>query len=315
MEPTKYDEYEQTLNSPTVLAFFEHQNTAFTCTYLVIDKLQKVCAVIDPAYNFHFSTGVIETHSIDKVIKFIEEHDLRNIYILETHVHADHLTAADYVKSKVGGECCIGENVTKVQAYFAGFFKLENFPIDGSQFDRLLSEKDELEFGSFKIKILHTPGHTPACLTYIIGDCAFCGDTIFMPDMGSARCDFPGGSAEQLYHSFQKMLTLPPDLKIFVGHDYAPNGRSHQWETTIQAQLLSNKHLKQGTTLEEFVKMRQERDQELALPNLLYPSIQVNMRGGKMPEDGFFKIPVSIKSWGTRWVILVLILIIKQIRR
>ncbi|HBM61747.1 MAG TPA: MBL fold metallo-hydrolase, partial [Citreicella sp.] len=221
-------------------------------------------------------------------------------WLLETHVHADHLSAAPYIQQAVGGKIGIGERITEVQDTFGKVFNEgTEFQRDGSQFDRLFREGDSFHIGQMRGDVLHTPGHTPACLTYVIGDAAFVGDTLFMPDFGTARCDFPGGSSETLFRSIQKILSLPDETRIFVGHDYKAPGRdSYAWETTVGAQKASNIHVAAGTSAEEFVQMRDARDATLAMPRLIIPSLQVNMRAGQMPPadaqgDVFLKVPVN----------------------
>lgn len=301
MNPNEYSGSVQEAGKPSVVAFFDFQDTAFTSTFLIVDKETKKCAVVDPAYNFTLFNGTIETKSIDKVIAFIKEHDLQNEYILDTHAHADHITAAQYLKKKVGGKYCIGANITQVQKAFIDIFNITDLTPDGSQFDQLFSEGDTFQIGKLSCSVLSTPGHTPACISYHVGNSLFCGDTLFCPDMGTARCDFPGGSAQALWNSIQKLLALPPTTRVFVGHDYAPGGRPYKWETTIAEQRENNKHVKSGTSEGEFLEMRTKRDKELAIPNLLYPSIQVNIRAGHLPppeQNGkvFFKIPFTISE-------------------
>lgn len=301
MDPAKFSEYKFVEGKPNTFAFFEKKATSFTVTYVVIDFPSKKCAVIDPVTNFNLASGVATYDSADKILKFIKDNGLECVLILDTHVHADHLTAAGYMKEKLGVKYGIGFHVTTVQETFSKVFNLNDVPTNGSQFDMLFNEGDKFEIGSIKCSVLHTPGHTPACLSYVIGDSVFCGDTIFMPDMGSARCDFPGGSATTLYNSIQKILSLPEEYKIYVGHDYAPGGRDYGWETTVKEQKEKNKHTKTGTTVDEFVAFREKRDAELGVPELLYPSIQVNMRGGNFPTpesngSTYVKLPITDKK-------------------
>jgi glyoxylase-like metal-dependent hydrolase (beta-lactamase superfamily II) len=234
------------------------------------------------------------------VIDFVTREGLKVDWILETHVHADHLSAAPYLQERLGGQIGIGEKITVVQETFGKVFNEgTRFQRDGSQFDRLFVQGDSFMIGQMRGDVLHTPGHTPACLTYVIGDAAFVGDTLFMPDFGTARCDFPGGSAETLWESVQKILSLPDDTRIFVGHDYKAEGRDHYaWETTVGAQKQLNKHVGMGKSREDFIRMRTARDAQLAMPRLIVPSLQVNMRAGHMPEPedngvSYLKVPVN----------------------
>ena len=241
-----------------------------------------------------------DTKSADAIVAFVKEQGLEAVWLLETHVHADHLSAAPYLQERLGGKIGIGEKITVVQDTFGKVFNEgTRFQRDGSQFDRLFKEGDRFEIGALQGRVLHTPGHTPACLTYVIGDAAFVGDTLFMPDFGTARADFPGGSAEALYASIQKILALPDETRIFVGHDYKAPGRdTFAWETTVAEQKALNVHVGGGATAEDFVRMREARDATLDMPKLIIPSIQVNMRAGQMPEPDdsgkrFLKVPVN----------------------
>ena len=285
-------------SSPHVVPFFDEHT--FTVTYVVHDPATDVCAVVDSVLDFDHASGRTDTSSVDEVIAFIKEKGWTLDWILETHVHADHLSAAPYIQEKLGGKIAIGENIRLVQDTFGKVFNEgTEFQRDGSQFDRLLKEGDQIKLGSFTLNVLYTPGHTPACMTYVVGDAAFVGDTLFMPDFGSARCDFPGGSADQMWDSVQKILSLPDNTRVFVGHDYKAEGRDHYaWESTVGEQKTANKHVGGGKTKEEFVKARTERDAQLAMPRLILPSLQVNMRGGRFPEpedDGrvYLKTPVN----------------------
>ncbi|TNF64819.1 MAG: MBL fold metallo-hydrolase, partial [Rhodobacteraceae bacterium] len=250
--------------------------------------------------DFDYASGRTDTRSADEVIAHVRAEGLDIRWILETHVHADHLSAAPYIQQRVGGQIGIGEKITVVQDTFGKVFNEgTEFQRDGSQFDRLFREGDTFEIGGLRGRVLHTPGHTPACLTYVIEDAAFVGDTLFMPDFGTARCDFPGGSAETLYASIQKILALPDETRVFVGHDYKAPGRdTYAWETTVGEQKALNVHVGAGKPMEDFVRMRQARDATLAMPRLIIPSLQVNMRAGQMPppeEDGktYLKVPVN----------------------
>ncbi|TVS02554.1 MAG: MBL fold metallo-hydrolase [Rhodobacteraceae bacterium] len=283
---------------PEVTAFFDEDT--FTITYVVRDPNGTACAIIDSVLDFDYASGHTSTKSADEVIAFVQEKGYRVEWLLETHVHADHLSAAPYLQEKLGGKIGIGKNITVVQDTFGKVFNEgTEFERDGSQFDKLFSEGDSIHIGQLRVDVLHTPGHTPACLTYAIGDAAFVGDTLFMPDFGTARCDFPGGSADMMWDSVQKILALPDETRIFVGHDYKAEGRDHYaWETTVGEQKAANKHVGAGATKEDFVKARTERDSQLGMPRLIVPSLQVNMRAGQMPkaEDNgtvYLKVPVN----------------------
>ncbi|MDO9527333.1 MAG: MBL fold metallo-hydrolase [Gemmobacter sp.] len=284
--------------TPKVSAFFDEATN--TITYVVQDPEGRACAIIDSVLDFDYPSGHTDTRSADAVIAFVRENGLEVAWILETHVHADHLSAAPYLQERLGGKIGIGENITVVQNTFGKVFNEgTRFQRDGSQFDRLFKEGDSLMIGQLRADVLHTPGHTPACLTYVIGDAAFVGDTLFMPDFGTARCDFPGGSADTMFDSVQKILSLPETTRIFVGHDYKAPGRDeYAWETTVGAQKALNVHVGAGRSREDFVSMRQTRDATLAMPRLIIPSLQVNMRAGQMPEpedDGvsYLKVPLN----------------------
>lgn len=283
---------------PRVHAFFDEATN--TITYVVQEPEGRACAVIDSVLDFDYASGRTDTRSADAVIAFIKAEDLDLKWVLETHVHADHLSAAPYIQQRLGGQIGIGDRITVVQNTFGKIFNEgTEFQRDGSQFDRLFQESDVFMIGQLRGEVLHTPGHTPACLTYVIGDAAFVGDTLFMPDFGTARCDFPGGSAETLFESVQKILALPDATRIFVGHDYKAPGRDdYAWESTVRAQKALNVHVGAGKSKEEFVAMRQKRDATLAMPRLIIPSLQVNMRAGQMPpaEDNgvtYLKVPIN----------------------
>ena len=283
---------------PDITAFFDKATN--TISYIVCDPNGSACAVIDSVLDFDFASGRTDTRSADKLINFIKENKLDVQWLLESHVHADHLSAAPYIQMEVGGKIGIGSHITDVQETFGKIFNEgTEFQRDGSQFDKLFVEGDTFHIGQLRGDVLHTPGHTPACMTYIIGDAAFVGDTLFMPDFGTARCDFPGGSSENLFSSIQKILSLPDATRIFVGHDYKAPGREHYaWETTVGEQKKKNIHIKSGKSKEDFVKLRDERDAKLAMPKLIVPSLQINMRAGNMPEpdeqgDVFLKVPIN----------------------
>lgn len=284
--------------TPQVTGFFDEATN--TITYVVREPEGSACAVIDSVLDFDYASGRTDTRSADAVIAFVQDHGLKVDWLLETHVHADHLSAAPYIQEKLGGQIGIGDRIRVVQDTFGKVFNEgTEFQRDGSQFDRLFEEGDSLMIGQMRADVLHTPGHTPACLTYVIGDAAFVGDTLFMPDFGTARCDFPGGSSETLFDSVQKILALPDETRIFVGHDYkAPGREDYAWESTVGEQKTKNVHVGQGASKDTFVEMRNARDATLAMPKLIVPSLQVNMRAGQMPPaddqgDVFLKVPVN----------------------
>jgi len=284
--------------TPIVNAFFDEATN--TVTYVVREPEGRACAVVDSVLDFDYASGRTDTRSADAVIAFIEAEGLDLQWILETHVHADHLSAAPYIQERLGGRIGIGEKITVVQNTFGKIFNEgTEFQRDGSQFDSLFTEGDSFHIGQMRGDVLHTPGHTPACLTYVIGDAAFVGDTLFMPDFGTARCDFPGGSADTMFDSVQKILRLPDETRIFVCHDYKAPGRDvYAWETTVGEQKARNVHVGAGRSREDFVKMRTTRDASLSMPRLIIPSLQVNMRAGQMPpaeENGvsYLKVPVN----------------------
>lgn len=286
------------LVQPTVTSFFDE--ATFTATHVVADPGTGRCAIVDSVLDFDPKAARTSTRSADALIAHIREKNLSVDWILETHAHADHLSAAPYLKERLGGRTGIGERITKVQAVFKQIFNAEpEFPIDGSQFDHLFKDGEELKIGDMSGTVMHTPGHTPACVTYLIGDAAFVGDTIFMPDFGTARTDFPGGDAGTLYRSIQKVLSLPPETRLFLCHDYKAPGRdAFAWETSVSAERERNIHVHDGVTEEDFVKMRTERDAVLDMPALILPSVQVNMRAGNLPPEedngvSYLKIPVN----------------------
>ena len=283
---------------PDVTGFFDDATN--TVSYIVRDPGSDHAAIIDSVLDFDYASGSTDTRAADVLVAAVRERGLTIDWILETHVHADHLSAAPYIQQQLGGKIGIGANITVVQDTFGKVFNEgSEFQRDGSQFDRLFREDDSFAIGGIDAQVLHTPGHTPACLTYVIGDAAFVGDTMFMPDYGTARCDFPGGSAEALYASIQKILALPDETRIFVGHDYLPETRdSYRWETTVAEQRAANVHVGGGRSAQEFVEMREARDSTLAKPKLIIPSLQVNMRAGQMPppeDDGhrYLKVPLN----------------------
>jgi glyoxylase-like metal-dependent hydrolase (beta-lactamase superfamily II) len=289
---------EARMTSPLITHFFDEPTNTFS--YVVQDPDGKACAIVDSVLDFDYAAGRTDVRSAEEIIAHVREHDLDVEWILETHVHADHLSAAPYLHERLGGKTGIGANITIVQDVFGKAFNAgTEFARDGSQFDALFKEGDTFTIGGLEGRVLHTPGHTPACLTYVIGDAAFVGDTLFMPDFGTARCDFPGGDARALYQSIQKVLALPSETRLFMCHDYkAPQRDVYQHETTVAEQRAANIHVHDGVSEEEFVRMRTERDATLAMPKLIIPSVQVNMRGGDMPpaEDNgqvYLKVPIN----------------------
>jgi glyoxylase-like metal-dependent hydrolase (beta-lactamase superfamily II) len=284
-------------NKPEVTHFFDAPTN--TLSYVVKDPDSKACAIVDSVLDLDYASGTISYDSADAIIKYVREHDLEVLWILETHVHADHLSAAPYLQQALGGKIAIGSEITTVQRVFGGVFNVdEGFRRDGSQFDVLLREGDKINIGAIEGYAMHTPGHTPACMTYVLGDAVFVGDTLFMPDFGTARCDFPGGDAATLFRSVRRILELPTDYRIFVCHDYMPGDRELAFETTVAEERASNIHVRDGVSEEEFVAMREARDATLGMPNLILPSLQVNMRAGHVPppESGerfFLKLPLN----------------------
>lgn len=282
---------------PTVKSFFDPHT--WTVTYVVYEKPGSKCAIIDSVLDYDPKSGRTKTESADQVIEFVKKNNLSVEWILETHAHADHVSAAPYLKSKLGGKIAIGDGITTVQTVFKGIFNLESsFHADGSQFDYLLKENEVVPCGNLVIKALFVPGHTPACMAYEIGDAIFVGDTLFMPDVGTARCDFPGGNAKTLYQSIQKLLSYPDETRLFMCHDYPPNNRPVAVETTVKDQKKNNIHIHEGVSEEAFVKMRSTRDATLEMPVLILPAIQINIRGGDFPpkEDNgvaYLKIPLN----------------------
>jgi glyoxylase-like metal-dependent hydrolase (beta-lactamase superfamily II) len=284
--------------TPRVEAFFDDATN--TVTYVVEDPASKCCTIIDSVLDFDPASGRTATVSADMVLDFINDNGLEVAWILETHVHADHMSAASYLKTRTGGKTGIGKCVIDAQAVFKNIFNLgEEFTPDGSQFDCLFENDDLLELGTMEMRVMHTPGHTSACLTFVIGDAAFIGDTLFMPDFGTARADFPGGDAATLYKSIQKIFSLPADTRLFLCHDYKAPGRDeYVWETTIAEQRTNNIHIHDGTEEKDFIEFRNERDANLGMPKLILASIQVNIRAGEMPpadDNGvvYLKLPVD----------------------
>jgi len=282
---------------PEVVPFFDPATN--TISYIVKDPASPACAVVDSVMDFDYASGRISYEHADAIIAHVRQHGWQVEWLLETHVHADHLSAAPYIQQQLGGRLGIGENIVIVQDTFGKVFNEgTEFQRDGSQFDRLFADGDSYSIGTMTGHVLYTPGHTPACTTHVIGNAAFVGDTLFMPDAGSARADFPGGDAATLYRSIRRLLTLPDEMRLFMCHDYGPNGRDIKWETTVGEERQHNLHVRDGITEAEFVAMRQARDATLAMPKLIIPSLQVNMRAGQLPpkdEQGktFLKVPVN----------------------
>jgi glyoxylase-like metal-dependent hydrolase (beta-lactamase superfamily II) len=281
---------------PDVKAFFDAESN--TISYIVKDPASKACAVIDAVMEFDYSSGRTSFQQADQIIADIEARGLELHWLIETHVHADHLSGAPYIQERLGGKIGIGSQVIAIQDTFGKIFNEgTEFQRDGSQFDQLFNDGDTYAIGSLAAFTIHTPGHTPACMTHVIGDAAFVGDTLFMPDGGSARADFPGGDAATLYDSIQKILALPDEMRLFICHDYGPNGRGIAWETTVGDEKAHNIHVGNGKTREEFVAFRTARDAQLAMPKLIIPSLQVNIRAGNLPTDAdgnqVLKIPVN----------------------
>jgi glyoxylase-like metal-dependent hydrolase (beta-lactamase superfamily II) len=285
---------------PAVRAFFDGATN--TVTYLVWDPATKRGAVVDPVLDWDNRSGEASTDSADAVLRAAEAEGVAVEWVLETHVHADHLTAAPYVKARTGARIGIGERIREVQTIFRPVFDAGDLAPGGGDFDRLFGDGEAFALGSLPVRVLHVPGHTPACVAYVAGDAAFVGDTLFMPDYGTARCDFPGGSARTLWRSIRRLLDLPPETRVFTAHDYKAPGRdSFAWESTVAEQRARNPHVKDGTTEEEFVALREARDAKLAPPALLVPSIQVNMRAGRFPpaeSNGvrYLRIPVRMRG-------------------
>ncbi len=282
---------------PDVRAFFDP--ATWTLTYVVKDPKSASCAIIDSVLDYDAASGRTKTDSADQVIRIVESEGLSVQWIVETHVHADHLSAAPYLHKQLGGKIGIGTHITDVQTIFGNLFNTEpEFRRDGSQFDVLFEDGDTFSIGGLTATAMHTPGHTPACLTYHVGDALFVGDTLFMPDFGTARCDFPGGDPRILYQSIQRLLALPPETRMFMCHDYMPNGRKLKYQTTVAEQKVANLDVHDGISEDEFVDMRTAKDKTLNMPELIFPSVQINMRAGELPpaEDNgvrYLKIPID----------------------
>ena len=286
------------MTKPEVTAFFDEPT--YTVSYVVADPETKNCAVVDSVLDYDPASGRTRTEAADEIIAFIRDNKLTLDWILETHVHADHLSAAPYIQEQLGGRIAIGAEIRTVQDTFGKIFNEgTRFQRDGSQFDKLFVDGDTFRVGNIEGRAMHTPGHTPACMTYVIDDAAFVGDTMFMPDYGTARADFPGGNARTLYRSIQKVLSLPPETRLFMCHDYKAPGRDeYRWETTVAEERAHNVHVHEGVSEDEFVAMREARDATLGMPRLILPSIQINMRAGQLPEPeengtSYLKIPLN----------------------
>lgn len=282
---------------PEVTAFFDEATN--TISYVVRDPASQACAIVDSVMDIDYAAGRISFEHADRIIDHVRVHGLEVAWLIETHVHADHLSAAPYLQQKLGGRIGIGAGIVKVQETFGKVFNEDTeFQRDGSQFDRLFSDGERYRIGSMEAFAMHTPGHTPACMTHVVGDAAFVGDTLFMPDGGTARADFPGGDARTLYRSTRRILSLPERTRLFMCHDYGPGGREIRWETTVAEQRTNNIHVHDGASEDAFVRMRTERDATLSMPRLILPSLQVNMRAGHLPpadDDGriFLKVPID----------------------
>ena len=285
------------MSQPDVQAF--HDEATFTVTYVVSDPATRKAAIVDPVHDFDAASGRISTASADEVIAYVRREGLEIDWILETHVHADHLSGAPYLQEQLGGSIAIGAQVCTVQETFKRIFNLEDLATDGSQFDRLFADGDTFSVGGINGHVISTPGHTPACVTYVIGNTAYVGDTLFMPDFGTARTDFPGGSAADLYDSIRRILSLPEETRLFMCHDYKAPGRDvFAWETSVAEQRADNKHINASVSKDAFIEMRESRDSELGMPKLILPSLQVNLRAGHLPppEDNgtrYLKIPLE----------------------
>lgn len=284
---------------PEIVCFFDDKTNS--ASYVVHDPETKHCAVIDPVLDYDPVSGRTSTESVEKIAAHVRENGLTVDWVVETHVHADHLTASVWVKTHLGGRSGIGAGITEVQKTFGALFNVtDSLPADGSQFDEIFADGATFSIGNIEARVMATPGHTPACVTYVIGDACFVGDTMFMPDSGTARCDFPGGDAKQLYASLQRIIELPEDMRLFVCHDYGAGGtRDFAWETTVGEQRDTNIHIGGGTLEHDYVQMRRDRDATLGLPRLIVPAVQVNMRAGEMPPaeangTSYIKVPVDV---------------------
>jgi glyoxylase-like metal-dependent hydrolase (beta-lactamase superfamily II) len=284
------------MSKPEVVAFFEPRSHSIQ--YVVIDKESAACAIIDPVLDFDLGTGKVGTQSADKLVEFVSSRKLNLEWILDTHPHADHFTASHYLKEKTGARTAIGAKITEVQRLWAGIYVWPDFACDGSQWDTLFRDGDVFSIGNIAVQVMDSPGHTLASVSYLVGDCAFVNDTLFMPDSGTARADFPGGSAEALWQTIQNILALPDDTRLFVGHDYQPGGREPLWETTVARQKAENIHIIRSASQRDFVALRQARDKTLPMPTLILHALQVNIAGGRLPEvdmhgERYFRFALS----------------------
>ncbi|MGI9426787.1 MAG: MBL fold metallo-hydrolase [Hyphomicrobiaceae bacterium] len=282
---------------PDVQGFFDKETN--TISYVVKDPNSSACAVVDAVMDIDYAAGRLSYASADRLIAHIQDNNLELQWLIETHAHADHLSGAPYIQSKLGGKIGIGSGIVRIQEEFGKIFNEgTEFQRDGSQFDRLFEDGDTYTVGGMTVFTMHTPGHTPACMVHVTGDAAFVGDTLFMPDGGTARADFPGGDARQLYHSIKKVLALPEEMRLFMCHDYGPGGREIQWETSVGEERKNNIHVRDDITEDEFVAMREARDKTLSMPKLIVPSLQVNIRAGRLPDQDesgkrYFKVPIN----------------------
>jgi glyoxylase-like metal-dependent hydrolase (beta-lactamase superfamily II) len=286
------------MTSPHVEAFFDE--ATYSISYVVVEPQGSACAIIDSVLDYDPASGRTNTASADEIVEYVRGRGLEVVWILETHVHADHLSAAPYLQEALGGRTAIGSRIQRVQQVFGDLFNAEQaFARDGSQFDHLFEDGERFSIGALECRALHTPGHTPACMTYVMGDAAFVGDTLFMPDYGTARADFPGGDARELYRSIHKVLSLPAQTRLFMCHDYKAPGRDeYAWESTVAEERAQNVHVREGISEDEFVEMREARDATLSMPRLILPSVQINMRAGRLPppeSNGtvYIKLPIN----------------------
>jgi glyoxylase-like metal-dependent hydrolase (beta-lactamase superfamily II) len=291
------NELKPVVQTPKVTPFFDQESNTFS--YVVKDPDSGSCAIMDSVLDIEYASGGISYESADAIVRYVKDNELQVEWIIESHVHADHLSAAPYLKEKLGGKMAVGEHIAVVQDTFGKIFNAgTEFARDGSQFDHLFTDGETYNIGKLQAYAIHTPGHTPACMTHVIGDSAFVGDTVFMPDCGTARADFPGGDAGQLYHSIQKILALPLDTRIFLCHDYGEEGRELEYQTTVAAEVSDNIYVNNSVSEGDFVKLREARDKTLTVPHLILPSLQVNMRAGNFPEaedNGmvYLKLPIN----------------------
>ncbi len=289
--------------TPLVKGFFDKRT--FSIQYVVADPESRKCAIIDPVLDFDEKSGSTATHNADAILDYVREQGFEAEWILDTHPHADHFSAARYLKEKTGAPTAIGEKVVEVQKLWKGFYNWPDFPADGSQWDKLFAKGETFTVGTIPARVLFSPGHTLASITYVIGDAAFVHDTLFMPDSGTARADFPGGSATRLWQSIHEILALPDETRIFTGHDYQPGGREPRWESTVAEQKVANTHMSKCATEAEYVEVREARDRTLPMPKLILHALQVNMNGGRLPEPEangkrYLKFPLDVLE-GANW--------------